>query len=238
MVCYSLAYQSGEVASRPSLLRPGNEGRRASEDSRQLSLPFGSTHQCFRCLVKRSECASLESLPSPPTVEGRQRRWGPGAILLTRVCFIELPTEKVGPGTFSFIALGSLRGTKEGYGGGMWWMDVVDYCSAAERLRRRREAGIESHSSVLRRFFFYEGSRSWVQTDSHDERRADPSSSQTKYTTSLREHTATMTHMQRELESLRTSEKALRTTLRDMELDNDVLENSERCVFTPRSRCT
>lgn len=40
-----------------------------------------------------------------------------------------------------------------------------------------------------------------------------------------------MTHMQRELESLRTSEKSLRTTLRDMELDNDVLENSERFVL-------
>ena len=37
-----------------------------------------------------------------------------------------------------------------------------------------------------------------------------------------------MTHMQRELESLRASEKALRTKLRDMELDNDDLEKSER----------
>ncbi|SCV70732.1 BQ2448_3494 [Microbotryum intermedium] len=49
-----------------------------------------------------------------------------------------------------------------------------------------------------------------------------------RYTTALREHTATMTHMQRELESLRTSEKQLRTKLRDMELDNDDLEKSER----------
>lgn len=51
---------------------------------------------------------------------------------------------------------------------------------------------------------------------------------QTKYTTALREHTTTMTHMQRELESLRASEQAFRTKLRDMELDNDDLEKSER----------
>lgn len=37
-----------------------------------------------------------------------------------------------------------------------------------------------------------------------------------------------MSHMQKELESLRQSEKALRTRLRDMELDNDDLEKSER----------
>ena len=37
-----------------------------------------------------------------------------------------------------------------------------------------------------------------------------------------------MTHMQRELESLRASEKDIRTKLRDMELDNDDLEKSER----------
>ncbi|KAI5481632.1 hypothetical protein MNV49_002858 [Pseudohyphozyma bogoriensis] len=50
----------------------------------------------------------------------------------------------------------------------------------------------------------------------------------TKYTAGLRDHTTTMTHMQRELETLRTSEKTLRTRLRDMELDNDDLEKSER----------
>lgn len=37
-----------------------------------------------------------------------------------------------------------------------------------------------------------------------------------------------MTHMQRELESLRSSEKEVRNKLRDMELDNDDLEKSER----------
>lgn len=57
---------------------------------------------------------------------------------------------------------------------------------------------------------------------------------QTKYTGALRDHTTTITHMQRELESLRASERALRTKLRDMELDNDDLEKSERSV--PSSR--
>ena len=52
--------------------------------------------------------------------------------------------------------------------------------------------------------------------------------SQSKYSSSLREHTTTMTHMQRELESLRAAEKSLRGKLRDMELDNDDLEKSER----------
>lgn len=57
-----------------------------------------------------------------------------------------------------------------------------------------------------------------------------PRRPQNKYTTALRDHTATMTHMQRELETLRATEKSLRTKLRDMELDNDDLEKSERCV--------
>lgn len=52
---------------------------------------------------------------------------------------------------------------------------------------------------------------------------------QGKYTTALRDHTSTITHMQRELETLRATEKQLRTRLRDMELDNDDLEKSERC---------
>ncbi|KAK4052544.1 NADH:ubiquinone oxidoreductase [Microbotryomycetes sp. JL221] len=50
----------------------------------------------------------------------------------------------------------------------------------------------------------------------------------TKYTTALRDHTTTMSHMQKELESLRSSEKSLRGRLRDMELDNDDLEKAER----------
>ncbi|KAL8293717.1 hypothetical protein RQP46_000418 [Phenoliferia psychrophenolica] len=61
-----------------------------------------------------------------------------------------------------------------------------------------------------------------------DEARGEMEDWKSKYTASLRDHTNTMTHMQRELESLRASEKALRTKLRDMELDNDDLEKSER----------
>lgn len=51
---------------------------------------------------------------------------------------------------------------------------------------------------------------------------------ETKYTGSLRDHTITMLHMQRELESLRASENSVRVKLRDIELDNDDLEKSER----------
>lgn len=43
--------------------------------------------------------------------------------------------------------------------------------------------------------------------------------------------------MQRELETLRATEKELRTRVRDMELDNDDLEKSERCVDLFRSSC-
>jgi len=52
----------------------------------------------------------------------------------------------------------------------------------------------------------------------------------TKYTAALRDHTTTISHMQRELETLRATEKSLRARVRDMELDNDDLEKSERCV--------
>ncbi|EGG09497.1 uncharacterized protein MELLADRAFT_104226 [Melampsora larici-populina 98AG31] len=52
----------------------------------------------------------------------------------------------------------------------------------------------------------------------------------TKYQSALRDHTKTMTHMQAELDSLRTSNEEYRTRLRDMELDNDELEGKERMV--------
>ena len=38
----------------------------------------------------------------------------------------------------------------------------------------------------------------------------------TKYQTSLKEHTVTLGHMQKELESVRASEAAIRTTVRDV----------------------
>ncbi|KAM0752516.1 hypothetical protein T439DRAFT_209997 [Meredithblackwellia eburnea MCA 4105] len=61
-----------------------------------------------------------------------------------------------------------------------------------------------------------------------EQARDEMESWKSKYTTALKEHANTMGHMQRELESLRASEKTLRTQLRDMELDNDDLEKSER----------
>ena len=54
---------------------------------------------------------------------------------------------------------------------------------------------------------------------------------QSKYQTALREHTNTLQHMQAELEAVRASEKAFRTRIRDMELDNDDLEKSERLAL-------
>lgn len=56
---------------------------------------------------------------------------------------------------------------------------------------------------------------------------------QGKYTSALKDHTTTITHMQKELETLRATEKELRTRVRDMELDNDDLEKSERCAALP-----
>lgn len=53
---------------------------------------------------------------------------------------------------------------------------------------------------------------------------------QTRHQAALKEHTTTLAHMQKELDGLRTSEKQLRTKLRDMELDNDDLEKNERSV--------
>lgn len=54
---------------------------------------------------------------------------------------------------------------------------------------------------------------------------------QSVYNSKLREHTTTLGQMTRELDLTRTAEKALRSQLRDMELDNDDLEKSERFVF-------
>lgn len=53
-----------------------------------------------------------------------------------------------------------------------------------------------------------------------------------RHQSSLKEHSTTLSHMQKELESLRGSERMLRSKLRDMELDNDDLEKSERSVLS------
>ncbi|MBW0495428.1 hypothetical protein O181_035143 [Austropuccinia psidii MF-1] len=52
----------------------------------------------------------------------------------------------------------------------------------------------------------------------------------TKFHSSLKDHTKTMTIMQTELDTLRKSNEQYRTRLRDMELDNDELEGKERMV--------
>ena len=57
---------------------------------------------------------------------------------------------------------------------------------------------------------------------------------QTRYQGTLREHAATLAHMQAALDAVRQSEEALRLRVRDMELDNDDLEKSERRVARPR----
>lgn len=51
---------------------------------------------------------------------------------------------------------------------------------------------------------------------------------QSKYQTSLIEHNKTLAEMSRELSQLRESHNIYKAKLRDMELDNDELENAER----------
>lgn len=58
--------------------------------------------------------------------------------------------------------------------------------------------------------------------------RGDLEDSKVRHQASLREHSNTLAHMQRELESTRAAEQSLRTRVRDMEVDNDDLEKSER----------
>ena len=53
---------------------------------------------------------------------------------------------------------------------------------------------------------------------------------QARYQKSLAEHNATLSDLQRELSKLRETHELSKTRLHDMELDNDALENAERCV--------
>lgn len=53
---------------------------------------------------------------------------------------------------------------------------------------------------------------------------------QSKYTKSLTEHNKTLNEMSKELAQLRESHNIYKNKLRDMELDNDELENAERMV--------
>ncbi|GAA6014436.1 hypothetical protein JCM11491_007053 [Sporobolomyces phaffii] len=95
--------------------------------------------------------------------------------------------------------------------------DIKDFTESSKELQNELEQELERMEKAekgMRREL------EMVQGDREDWK--------TKYTSALRDHTTTITHMQRELESLRTSEKKLRDRLRDMELDNDDLEKSER----------
>ncbi|GAA5970497.1 hypothetical protein JCM3765_005831 [Sporobolomyces pararoseus] len=95
--------------------------------------------------------------------------------------------------------------------------DIKDFTESSKELQNELEQELErmekAEKGMRRELEMVQGDREeW----------------KTKYTSALRDHTTTITHMQRELESLRTSEKKIRDQLRDMELDNDDLERSER----------
>ncbi|GAA5904675.1 uncharacterized protein JCM6883_003865 [Sporobolomyces salmoneus] len=95
--------------------------------------------------------------------------------------------------------------------------DIKDFTESSKELQNELEQELErmekAEKGMRRELEMVQGDREeW----------------KSKYTSALRDHTTTITHMQRELESLRTSEKKLRDQLRDMELDNDDLEKSER----------
>ncbi|BGP55059.1 NADH:ubiquinone oxidoreductase [Rhodotorula sphaerocarpa] len=95
--------------------------------------------------------------------------------------------------------------------------DILEFTESSKELQAELESELERMDKAEK------GMRKEL-----DDTKNDKEEWKNKYTTALRDHTATMTHMQRELETLRATEKSLRTKLRDMELDNDDLEKSER----------
>ncbi|GAA5880366.1 hypothetical protein JCM3774_006737 [Rhodotorula dairenensis] len=95
--------------------------------------------------------------------------------------------------------------------------DILEFTESSKELQAELESELERMDKAEK------GMRREL-----DETRNDKEEWKSKYTTALRDHTATITHMQRELETLRDTEKSLRTRIRDMELDNDDLEKSER----------
>ena len=96
--------------------------------------------------------------------------------------------------------------------------------------RQRRECAENSKTRATKRKSGRCASTHAETAPSQDARLTCIPRQQGKYTTALKDHTTTITHMQRELETLRATEKELRTRVRDMELDNDDLEKSERCA--------
>ncbi|GAA5845128.1 hypothetical protein JCM9279_005445 [Rhodotorula babjevae] len=95
--------------------------------------------------------------------------------------------------------------------------DILDFTESSKELQAELEQElerVEQAEKSLRRDL--------------DDAKNQADDWKTKYTTALRDHTTTISHMQRELETLRAIEKSLRARVRDMELDNDDLEKSER----------
>lgn len=122
--------------------------------------------------------------------------------------------------------------------------DILEFTESSKELQAELEGELERMDKAekgMRREL--EDARSekeeWKVRKSPTIRKELPSGANThppqqgKYTTALKDHTTTITHMQRELETLRATEKELRTRVRDMELDNDDLEKSERCAALP-----
>ncbi|GAA5991899.1 hypothetical protein JCM10908_002261 [Rhodotorula pacifica] len=95
--------------------------------------------------------------------------------------------------------------------------DILEFTESSKELQAELESELERMDKAEK------GMRREL-----DETRNEKEEWKGKYTTALKDHTTTITHMQRELETLRATEKSLRTRLRDMELDNDDLEKSER----------
>ncbi|GAA5911577.1 hypothetical protein JCM8208_005681 [Rhodotorula glutinis] len=95
--------------------------------------------------------------------------------------------------------------------------DILDFTESSKELQAELEQELER----------VEQAEKSIRRDL-DDAKNQADDWKTKYTTALRDHTTTVSHMQRELETLRATEKSLRARVRDMELDNDDLEKSER----------
>ncbi|TKA52426.1 hypothetical protein B0A53_05133 [Rhodotorula sp. CCFEE 5036] len=95
--------------------------------------------------------------------------------------------------------------------------DILEFTESSKELQAELEGELERMDKAEK------GMRREL-----DDARNEKEEWKGKYTTALKDHTTTITHMQRELETLRATEKELRTRVRDMELDNDDLEKSER----------
>ncbi|GAA5861558.1 hypothetical protein JCM8547_008072 [Rhodosporidiobolus lusitaniae] len=95
--------------------------------------------------------------------------------------------------------------------------DIADFTASSKELQQELEKELERMEEAERSL------RKEMESE-----RGKAEDWKSKYTTALRDHTTTISHMQRELESLRATEKDLRSRLRDVEMDNDEMEKSGR----------